>query len=136
MLGAVRPEGGALSVTPCTPNEPALLLDAAGCNEANVLMHTKPIQPDVHARVRASNWLTCCALCNQARECQAWSHDQDRPAGVINCWLMRGFKSVRHSQGQGVARKRLPQPGEPPRMLATYEVPDTGATTARELASG
>ena len=129
VLGAVHTpdggsEGGALQVSSCTPNEPKLILDAAGCDETRLLRHSKPLHADVFARVRASHWVTCCALCHETAECQAWSHDQDRPAGVINCWLMRGFGSTRHSQNQVIGRRRQPRPArERYQRWETFDVP-------------
>ena len=126
VLGALHPQGGALKVTPCTPNEPTLHLDARGCEAAHLHTDTAPVQPVLVARVRAPDWLSCCALCNELDECSAWSHDLDRPAGLINCRLISGFASTRVAQGQHLAYKRLSAPGEPQsRHIShvTYEVP-------------
>lgn len=126
VLGALHPQGGALRVTPCTPDEPTLHLDARGYEAAHLHTNTAPVQPELFARVRAPDWLSCCALCNELDECSAWSYDLDRPAGLINRRLIGGFASTRVAQGQHLGYKRLSAPEEPQlRHIShvTYEVP-------------
>ena len=126
VLGALHPQSGALRVTSCTPNEPTLLLDARGCTAAHLQKDTMPVQPELIARVRAPDWFSCCALCNELRECSAWSHDQDQPAGLINCRLMSSFAGTQQALGQRLGCKHLSAPGEPQSQHIsheTYEVP-------------
>ena len=126
ILGALHPQSGGLRVTPCTPNEPTLQLNARGCKAVHFQEDTMPVQPDIVARVRAPDWVSCCALCNQMWECSAWSHDQDQPTGLINCRLMSGFASSQSALGQRLGRKQLSTPGEPQAQHIsheTYEVP-------------
>ena len=126
VLGALHPQSGALRVTPCTPNEPTLLLDARGCTALHSQEDTVPVQPELIARVRAPDWTSCCALCNELRECSAWSHDEDQPAGLMNCRLIRSFASTQRALGQRLGRKPLWAPGDPQSQHIsheTYEVP-------------
>ena len=126
VLGALHPQSGALRVTPCTPNEPTLLLDARGCTALHSQEDTMPVQPELIARVRAPDWTSCCALCNELRECSAWSHDEDQPAGLMNCRLIRSFASTQRALGQRLGRKPLSAPGDPQSQHIsheTYEVP-------------
>ena len=126
VLGALHPQSGALRVTPCTPNEPTLLLDARGCTALHSQEDTVPVQPELIDRVRAPDWTSCCALCNELRECSAWSHDEDQPAGLMNCRLIRSFASTQRALGQQLGRKPLSAPGDPHSQHIsheTFEVP-------------
>ena len=99
-----------------------------------ILKDTKPVSPHIIARMRAPEWVSCCALCNEMPECFSWSHDADRPAGLINCLLMSSFASARHSQGQTLGHKKMPGPGEPQplqQVWETYEVPAVASPISR-----
>ena len=82
-----------------------------------------PVQPELIARVRAPDWTSCCALCNELRECSAWSHDEDQPAGLMNCQLIRSFASTQRALGQRLGRKPLSDPQSQHISHETYEVP-------------
>ena len=91
----------------CTPNEPRLLLDSAGCEEgeSEILTDTRAISPTVLARVRASDWKPCCALCNAERACHAWAFAPGWPDGMLNCWLLEGFTAAQLVKGTSLRRR-------------------------------
>ena len=117
----------------CTPNEPKLLLEVAGCDEFEVFKGVRPTSPHVHSRVSVVDWTACCAFCSMAPDCVAWAHEADRPLGTINCYLMatdRPFAVMRRSEGQTMGRKREMKDALRSRQ-ATYEIPPLRLSTWR-----
>ena len=102
----------------CTPNEPLLALDAAGCVEeasaTDAMMDAVPAPgsgTSVVARLRASDSQACCALCNAADECTSWAFAFDYPMNVINCQLLAKFGAARHEKGHMIGHRRYaPRP--------------------------
>ena len=102
----------------CTPNEPLLALDAAGCVEeasaTDAMMDAVPAPgsgTSVVARLRASDSQACCALCNAAAECTSWAFAFDYPMNVINCQLLAKFGAARHEKGHMIGHRRYaPRP--------------------------
>ncbi|KAL1519037.1 hypothetical protein AB1Y20_003305 [Prymnesium parvum] len=115
----------------CTPNEPRLQLDAAGCalEEADILMDTRALSPVVLARVRAPDWKPCCAFCNAEPTCRAWAFAPNWPNGMLNCWLLEGFTGTLPASGRWLARKQVGAP----RPLSTFVVPESMISSHGEV---
>ena len=133
----------------CAANEPELLLRLdAFCGqssnfssaESGIMRGHRPVDGDVVARVSASWWRACCALCVHHEPCAAWGFHDDWPAHTRNCMLLNGFTAVQRVSSARTMLGRIPGRGgtaaaamrsvahvadEDERMVA-YAVPPVG----------
>lgn len=90
----------------CAPNEPQLLLPLnASCGTSSnfsasfsvIVRGQRPLGGNILARVTASWWRACCALCAMHVPCIAWSFREEWPADTRNCVLLDRFLAGRRA---------------------------------------
>ena len=91
----------------CSVNERNLELDATGCvDDSELGKQMTPVRPHVISRVRATDWLMCCGLCNADSACTAWTFAWQWPVSMRNCMLLDRHSGFSDLRGRVSAAKR------------------------------